>query len=46
MNPEKYRECDYNIENYYINANPKNKKGKEAKTWEPQYKSIWSGKKR
>lgn len=40
----------YDMRNVVFNYRPKytakNKKGKESKTWETQYKNIWNGKKR
>ena len=45
MNPYDYRSVNYKT-TIALNSNYKNKKGKQAKNWETQYKSIWNGRKR
>ena len=47
MNPDKFRDNIKDFKQTFIlKANYKNRKGKQAKTWEAQYKSIWNGRKR
>lgn len=38
-----YREMSNYLQNIY---SAKNKKGKDSKNWETQYRNIWIGKKR
>jgi hypothetical protein len=47
MDPDKYKSTlDKEYHSLMVSLTAKNKKGKESKNWEPQYKSVWMGKKR